>query len=296
MANAKSKARAPQRRGDPDGGITNAERGLPDAGAAKVGDRAIQRGVGDAGVPDAGSAPPVLAPTSLLLYHTASETLAESKNICAEPKFGLWRKARVFQSLDEAIQIASTTASSSNVTTLGILTHGDRGGAFGVGSGEVNPATFAQFKSQLAKLLGTVAPGGDVIIFGCNTGQQEDGSAMLKEVSKLIPGRRVIAFGVRTAVGTAATQKGKSGTCFDPDIFATPIRTLAELQVLRNERGKLFVERATAEAKKAKVAKDGKIIKWPDDETPSKYDKDLRDVIKKWGGKLEDSPPKKKRR
>jgi hypothetical protein len=43
-----------------------------------------------------------------------------------------------------------------------------------------------------------------------------------------------------------------------------------------------YVNLATEDAPQAKVAQDGKIVKWPSDENPKKDDGEKKDVLKNW--------------
>lgn len=271
-----------------DAGVTGRATGDPGTPNRKTSDRrtdAGSRGLPDAGAPAA--APPAkqaLPTTTLLVYQTGSETLSESRNICSESAVGTWRKNRLATNLEAAITTARDISNAFSITNFAVLAHGNAGGRFIVGSDDVNPATLPRYARQFTELSRVLAPQADIFIFGCDSGYEEGGSVLLKELSKLLPGRRVIGFSRFNAVNPKGTRREGGSVCFDPDVWCTDVTNSLDAMNAQGKGKPLFVNPATDSAPQAKIAKEGAIIKWPDGENPKKHDAKLKDVIKRFGG------------
>ena len=178
--------------------------------------------------------------------------------ICEKPAKGEWEMAGSFEDLPQLVKRVETIAAQFPLKKLGILAHGDMGGVFHIGSTIVNVKNVDSHKSEFAKIAGHLTSDADVYIFGCISGVGRSGSALLKELSLLLPGRRIIGFNVITSTPVSAKEPGEP--CLWPDIRATDIKS----EILQ---GKIKTRvPATDTASAAKIAKGGKIIKWPSDE------------------------------
>jgi hypothetical protein len=255
--------RATARRGT-DGGraIGPANRGVPDAGTPPGRPSGPGPG-GSGGTPEAGSLPPI----SLLVFQTETDSITghivETKFMRPEPETGLWRKTKLARSVVELVGAVKEVAAESTVTTLGILAHGDVGGRLYIGSDIVDWDTIGRYRNQLGELTRYLPARADVLILGCVFGAGAFGSAMLRELSKILPGRRIIGFnGINTL---ASLNPDKDSFFWDPEIFTSNAKDKSEYAALQSVK-KIKEVRADAEAGPAKIAKDGVIIKWPEDE------------------------------
>jgi hypothetical protein len=229
--------------------------------------------------PDAG-----LLKTGLFAYHIGTGTIAESKNICAEPIKGPYRKAVYVENVKA---LATAVGDAENkVTVLGILVHGDAGGRLWIGNDELNPATIEDYKSDFDALSKNLAKDATVFAYGCVSGLGKDGSVLLKELSRLLPGRKIVGFNVVNSVKPTSMRKEGEGyfglgghSCYDPEVWTTSVRSAL---VINAPGASAYVNAATEDAPQAKVAQDGKIVKWPSDESPKNDDAEKQDVLKKW--------------
>lgn len=236
-----------------------------------------------ASAPDAGQ-----QPGGLLVYQVAQGGLAET-NLCSEPKTGLWRKTVRVKSLSEVVQAAKGETAQSGLSRLGILAHGDVGGLLTVGDDVLHPASFDDFKPQFEALRPCLAGNAEFYILGCVTGAGPDGSALLKGISEILRGVRVIAFNVINAVNPKNPRREGgifSKACYDPEVWATGSKSALDAALALRD-GKLWQNLADEKAPQAKIAKDGKIVKWPSDEDPKKNDGTIKGSLRNWkkGGK-----------
>jgi Domain of unknown function (DUF4347) len=266
--------------------------GVPGRATADRGtdNRAIgNRGTADAGIPDAGlpsaaSSKLGVATTTLLVFQTGSDSLPESRNICSESATGTWRKNRFAASLEAAIVTTRDISGSFSITSFAVLAHGNVGGRFNIGPDTVDPSTLPRYVRQFTELSRILAPQADIFIFGCASGFEEGGSVLLKELSKLLTGRRVIGFSRFNAVNPKGSRRESGRICFDPDVWCSDVTSSLEALNAQAKGKPLFINPATDSAPQAKIAKDGAIVKWPAGENPRKHDANLKDVIKRFGG------------
>jgi hypothetical protein len=177
-------------------------------------------------------------------------------------------------------------AAEYKVTALGILVHGDVGGRLWIGDDELNPAAIEDYKNDFETLNKNLAKDATVFAYGCVSGLGKDGSVLLKEFSRLLPGRKIVGFNVVNSVRPTSMRKEGEGflglgghPCYDPEVWTTSVRSA----LVANAPGESpYVNLATEDAPQAKVAQDGKIIKWPSDENPKKDDGEKKDVLKNW--------------
>jgi hypothetical protein len=267
--------RATARRGT-DGGraIGPANRGVPDAGTPPGRPSGPGPG-GSGGTPDAGT-----VPNTTLLVHFFFDEPPERNLLCPEPKTGHWRKAIRVASFDDVVQAVSKTAATAQVLDLGILVKGSSARLY-VGKDTVDLTDFQEFRNGFTDIDRHLEPGGEVVILGCDCGADKDGSVFLKELSKLMPTRRIVGFNVVQDVGPAVPPT----TCWEPRISTTPYR----------DHGGRPDGDAISTSKHAKVAQGGRIIQWPFDEdgekNPKRFDGELtdRDMKKRWG--IKPKPP-----
>jgi hypothetical protein len=229
--------------------------------------------------PDAGA-----VKTGLFAYHVGTDTIAEAKNICSEPIKGPYRKTVYVENM-KALSTA-VGAADFKVTRLGVLVHGDVGGRLWVGDDELNPATVEDFKSDFQSLSKNLTKDATFLAYGCVSGVGKDGSVLLKQISKLLPGRSIVGFNVINSVNPTSMRKeganvfGWGGrSCFDPEVWASNFRSAIDAAA---PGSKPFVNEATENAPQAKVARDGRIVKWPSDESPKTDDATKEDALKRW--------------
>jgi Zn-dependent peptidase ImmA (M78 family) len=192
--------------------------------------------------------------------------------MCDEPPKGPYELARRFGDLSDLVTVVRKIATGIPAPAgprllrrLGILAHGDAAGVIQIGSTVLNVATIDQHKGTISSLAGFLTPDADVYIYGCISGYTKPGSALLKELSLLLPGRRIIGFNTITTI-PIGEAKVPGQTCLWPDLYATDIRS--EIY-----RGQIKVRvPATDTAPQAKIAQDGKITRWPSDEVPARDD------------------------
>jgi hypothetical protein len=276
--------RATARRGT-DGGraIGPANRGVPDAGTPPGRPSGPGPG-GSGGTPEAGSLPT----TSLLVFQTETDSItghiAETQRMRPEPETGIWRKTKLARSVVELVGAVKEVAAESRITTLGILAHGDLGGRLYIGNDMVDWDTIAGYRNQLGELTRYLDSNADVLILGCVFGADALGSAMLRELSKILPGRKIIGFnGINTV---ASLNPDKDSFVWDPEIFTSNAKDKDQYAAWQRMK-KIKEVRADAKAGQAKIAKDGVIIKWPDDEQKKKPDTRLP------GAKVKATPAKR---
>lgn len=182
------------------------------------------------------------------------EYLKKEKKICQKPIRGGWQIIDSFRNLEELIGASRVAAKEVLISRLGILAHGDMGGVLNIGSTVVTIANIDRYASNIAVLSGFLTSDAVVYIFGCITGVGRAGSAFLKEWSLLLPGRMIVGFNELTT----PAKGSQVGSCFLPEIATTGRK--AELgEIDKRTAGLMADEHNPA----AKIAKDGRIIKWP---------------------------------
>jgi hypothetical protein len=181
-----------------------------------------------------------------------------------EPTAG-WEVTARFDDLPQLDLLLADASNAGPIPKLGVLAHGDHPGVINIGSTLVDidqPETIEATRARLTGLGHYLTADADVYIFGCISGKGRQGSALLSELSQMLPGRRIIGF-------TKITAVEPSGLPVPPHIKMTDIESTA----LRGKIG--FKEAATDTASTAKIARDGKIVKWPTDESKEKEDQAL---------------------
>ena len=71
-----------------------------------------------------------------------------------------------------------TGCSRSRVAAISIISHGGEG-AIRLGSTIVDSAVVSQAHAALATIGAALAPGGDILLYGCDTGEGSDGQALV---------------------------------------------------------------------------------------------------------------------
>jgi hypothetical protein len=134
-------------------------------------------------------------------------------------------------------------------------------GQIKIGSTVITASNINTNKADFIALSKYLAPNADVYIYGCISGLGTEGTTLLTKLSLLLPGRRIIGFNVITTIHQGEA-KVPGEMCIWPDIRATDIRS----ELFRNKIK--FRVPANDSAPQAKIAKNGKITKWPTDEKP----------------------------
>lgn len=190
--------------------------------------------------------------------------------ICDDPKTGPWRLARRCTSLANLIEEASHAAP---LNELGILSHGDVGGRIQLGSDVIDPGTIGSLEPRIKDLAKSLNNNAVLTILGCVSGVGKGGSALLKRLSTLLPSRAVVGFNTVTLVNPTNVRKNASGVCYEPDMWASTEKNSINARLKGFKDG----EKAVPDARAAKIAKDGKITKWPDDETSARDDSTIEE-------------------
>jgi RHS repeat-associated protein len=217
--------------------------------------------------------------TSLLVFQTAKDGTPEMRTMAAEPATGPWGKTVLVGDFDDILTKTRDRASDQKVAALGLLVHGDSGGQFKIGETKFDATNLPTEK--LKELANYLTSDAKVYLFGCISGRDKDGSILLKEMSKSLPGRLIVGF--NTLNDIELTNVRKEGPLFnkrsigDPVIKAEPLGTWNKpdsIEQARRDPEKWRQGRSLAneQAPQAKVARDGQIIKWPQDENAEKHD------------------------
>jgi hypothetical protein len=142
---------------------------------------------------------------------------------------------------------------------------------------------------SLKKIQALLDPNAKLLLFGCISGAEAPGTKLLIGISKLLPGHDVVGFDAQNTpelpLGTLQREGGflSSKQVFDPFVktfrpFKTDhgwiqFRTESDVNGFMHQFPALFDKAnlkvdATETAETAKVARDGKVIRWPIDEAP----------------------------
>ena len=253
-------------------------------GTASRSDGGEEAGVGGSGGAGIGGALTNLI--GLLAHQTGQSGGAEAKLLCPRSASGPWHIRRIVANLKDIGDFVADGAHEKNVVvhSLGILAHGDAGGRLTVGSDTVEVSSLPAYESVFDRLNHLLDANGEVILFGCISGADAAGSALLKQISKLLPGRDIVGFNSLNHLNPVPRNGSK---CFDPDIMTMgydvvdpktgakthyPIQDQVSVQAFINTfPGKSpYYEKASRDAKAAKIARDGKIVRWPPSEAAKK--------------------------
>lgn len=79
-------------------------------------------------------------------------------------------------------QIAEFLASYSNLSAVHILSHGASGHLF-LGNADISTANLASYSDALSVMRGSMAPGGDLLLYGCNVGEGTQGRLFVNALS-----------------------------------------------------------------------------------------------------------------
>jgi len=209
----------------------------------------------------------------LLTFHVAQGGKGETR-ICSQPKSGTYRKAVAINSMNEVV--SALQSADFKVSDFGILAHGDKGGTIVLGNDTLDVWSIDTFKNQFRDINSSLSDGGTLFIYGCVSGAGRDGTVLLKEISKMLPKKKVVGFNVIVIVkpSEARTEGGNifgmgARPCYDPDMWATKAKAQSEMTARAMWEGSVP---ATPDAPAAKVAMDGAITKWPADEDQQKND------------------------
>jgi hypothetical protein len=125
-------------------------------------------------------------------------------------------------------QLATTLAldvapKQGKIRRLAIHAHGLPGQVFVNGSNrpplELN--TLEGYKADLALIRDSLAPDAVVLFVGCLAGQGKAGDAFLMEVSRLLPGRKVVAFETIGFAPAGKLQERAGENCTEPGMRDT---------------------------------------------------------------------------
>jgi hypothetical protein len=230
----------------------------------------------------------------LLAFHVKQGDQRET-SICEFPAKGLYRKAVAVSSMGDIV--SALKGFGSKASTLGILAHGDSGGTIELGDEVLNVWKLDSFRSKFRDINDGLRDDATVYIYGCVSATGQNGTALLKEISKMLPHKKVVGFNVIVIV-KPSSPRSEGGTflscggrrCYDPDMWATTVQSTvgAGTATLWNDSVP-----ATPDASSAKVALDGEITVWPKDEEsrkekndafvePLKLDAETMQLVKKW--------------
>jgi hypothetical protein len=204
--------------------------------------------------------------------------------VCDKPHKGSWEMARSFNSVGDMVTTIEKMALARPLSKLGILAHGDKAGVIRIGSDPVSLTTLEAYAGKFRSLSRFLTASADLFLFGCISGAGRDGSALLKRFSLLLPGRRIIGYNVITTIPEAEAKK-PGEMCYWPDIRATDIKAAIFSGQIKSKVP------ADDKAPAAKIAKDGKIVKWPADESSEMDD----EKAAKKGPRKITPPPKKEK-
>lgn len=204
-----------------------------------------------------------LRPGKTLLVHIPTrETI-----ICKEPPKGPWEMTTPFVDLSDLIKTVKEMSQRVPPPTgpvyfakLGILSHGDNFGQIILGSTLITWENVDDFGSELSTLASYLTADADVYFFGCLSGGGHQGTTLLQKLSLHLSGRRVIGFNRMVRLPKAGKAYITGEMCVWPDLSTTEILPEADYQKLRFP--------ATDTSPHAKIARSGKIVKFPHDEIP----------------------------
>jgi RHS repeat-associated protein len=236
---------------------------------------------------DAGQVADTRKPISLLLYHVAKPGVGEAEHIAKEPKTGRWTRTAHIADFADALATIEELSKTHRIVDLGLLVHGDSPGEFVIGPDKVTATTLPT--ESLKKIQALLDPNAKLLLFGCISGAEAPGTKLLIGISKLLPGHDVVGFDAQNTpelpLGTLQREGGffSSKQVFDPFVktfrpFKTDhgwiqFRTESDVNGFMHQFPALFDKAnlkvdATETAETAKVARDGKVIRWPIDEAP----------------------------
>ncbi len=136
---------------------------------------------------------------------------------------------------DALKQISAAIASRNGLRSVHLLSHGSRG-AIHLGNQTISLETLQSQKAMLHSWASAFAPGGDLLLYGCDTGHGKEGKAFIESLSQLT-GLNVGASNDRT--GTA--QRGGDWT-FEVSTGSIEHDALLDRTHLQNYQGVLGIE------------------------------------------------------
>lgn len=87
--------------------------------------------------------------------------------------------------LDQAIhQITQTLAGRSGITSLQLISHGSDGN-LQLGNGYLNSSDLTAYSSEIHSWSSALAPGADILLYGCNVAQSDIGKVFVQQISQL---------------------------------------------------------------------------------------------------------------
>ncbi|PUE36626.1 DUF4347 domain-containing protein [Limnohabitans sp. Hippo4] len=104
------------------------------------------------------------------------------------------------------VQMARVLQGRKNVGTVHVMSHGAPGGIW-LGNGPITSATLTQDAEALATIRQNLAPGADILLYGCDVGAGEQGQSFIDALSK--------ATGADVAASIDATGKSDANTPSD---------------------------------------------------------------------------------
>ncbi len=127
------------------------------------------------------------APSSIPAAQTAiafvDRTVPDYKTLTAALKPGT-QVYLLNSSENEITQIDQILANYSNVTSLTLITHGDVG-SVQLGDIHLNSNNIKQYAADLQKWSDALAPGADLLFYGCNVAMGEQGQTLLQQLHQL---------------------------------------------------------------------------------------------------------------
>ena len=137
--------------------------------------------------------------------------------------FGSGREVRILDHTQDGLaQIVATLDGRAGLTALHLVTHGAPA-AVDLGSVLLNAGNEAQYSAQIAKIGAAMAPGGGILLYGCDIGMGEAGAAFVD--------RLAIDSGVAVAASNDPTGAVSMGGDWTLEIRAGDIGATAPVAV-----------------------------------------------------------------
>jgi hypothetical protein len=86
------------------------------------------------------------------------------------------------QNSDGVSQMQSILANYSGLDSIQIFSHGSVG-AIQIGSGELSNQNIADYQSQLVAIGSSLAETGDILLYGCNVAQRDEGQKFINALA-----------------------------------------------------------------------------------------------------------------
>jgi hypothetical protein len=153
--------------------------------------------------------------------------------------------------LTDLAQSLQTAKLGGVVTHLAIVAHGDAPGQV-VLDGKLTALSIADFQQALRRLRDFLTPSGMLTFYSCIAGRGPEGSSLLCEVSKWLPGRTVVGFELYGLIGPPGIPNAPG------NMMATESSNAQVAMNPEAQHGRL-----SPWCPFAKRAKDGQIVHYP---------------------------------